>query len=56
MFGIGVWVGGGVVVDYVLGVDEVVLNFCSWLVFFDCVVCVLVVVDDGDEWGFDVFK
>ena len=54
--GIGAWVGGGVAADHALGVDEAALNFRSRPALFDCAVCALAAVDDGDEWGFDAFK
>ena len=54
--GIGSWVGGGVAADHTLGVDEAALNFRSRRALFDCAVCALAAVDDGDEWGFDAFK
>lgn len=56
MFGTGVRAGGGAVVDYVPGADEVVPNPCSWLVSPDRVARVPVVADDGDERGPDVPK
>lgn len=54
--GIGAWVGGGVAADHALGVDEAALNFRSRPALFDCAVCALAAVDDGDEWGFDAYK
>ena len=39
-----------------MGVDEAALNFRSRPALFDCAVCALAAVDDGDEWGFDAFK
>ena len=46
----------GVRPDHALGVDEAALNFRSRPALFDCAVCALAAVDDGDEWGFDAFK
>ena len=54
--GIGAWVGGGVAAGHALGVDEAALNFRGRPALFDCAVCALAAVGDGDGWGFGVFK